>query len=155
MVYQEETRFFSRIFYIILALVIALALLLQVQGMGSASLPIIVAIALPLLFGRLLITISNGTLHISYGYLNLIKKEIPLADIMEARVVAYRPIRHFGGWGIRTGKFEGKKTGCYSLKGNRGVLISLACDVRVCIIKTDRVIVGSYNPEKLKASLNL
>jgi hypothetical protein len=155
MVYQEETRFFSMIFYIILALVIAAALLLQVQGIGSALLPIIAALALPLLFGRMLTTVNSKTLRISFGYLNLIKKEIPLVDIREARVVEYRPIRQFGGWGIRTGKFEGKKTGCYSMKGKRGVLISLAHDVRVCITKTNRVIVESASPEKLKASFKM
>jgi len=154
MVYQEETRFFSVLFYIILALVIAAALMAQVTGMGSALLPIGVALALPLLFGRMLITVSSRTLQISYGYLGLIKKEIPLADIIDARVVDYKPIRQFGGWGIRFGKFEGEKTGCYSLKGNKGVLISMARDVRVCIMKTNRVIVESASPEKLKASLN-
>jgi hypothetical protein len=117
--------------------------------------PIIGAIALPLLFGRLLTTVSSRTLRISFGYLGLIKKDIPLADIREARVVEYRPIRQFGGWGIRSGKFEGKKTGCYSMKGNRGVLISLERDVRVCITKTNRVIVGSATPERLKASLHI
>jgi hypothetical protein len=155
MLYQEETIFFSLIFFIILAFIMAAALLLQNQGMGSALPLIIAALALPLLFGRMLTTVDGSTLRISFGYLNLIKKEISLDDIRGARVVTYRPIRQFGGWGIRTGKFEGKRTGCYSMKGNRGVLILLARDVRICFTKTNRVIVESASPEKLKASLKI
>ncbi|UCH80257.1 MAG: hypothetical protein JSW20_11000 [Nitrospiraceae bacterium] len=154
-VYHEETHFFSLIFFIILAFIMAAALLLQVQGMGSALPLIIAALALPLLFGRMLITVDGRTLRISFGYLNLIKKEIPLADIREARVVEYRPVRQFGGWGIRTGTFEGKRTGCYSMRGSRGVLISLAHDIGICLIKTNRVIVERVSPEKLKASLKI
>ena len=101
----------------------------------------------------MLITISDSTLRISFGYLGVIKKEIPLSEIRESRVVEYRPIRQFGGWGIRCGRFEGEKTGCYSLKGKRGLLLLLKSKVRACLVKTDRILIGCNEPEKLKASI--
>ena len=153
MEYIEEIRFFSKTFYVILAILIMVPFFLQPVQVVDALPLIIIAGLLPLLFGRLLISVKGSVLRINYGYTNLIKKDIPLREIKETRVVQYRPLRQFGGWGIRCGNFEDKKTGCYSLKGNRGLLLTLAHNVRVCVIKTDRVIIGSEAPEKLRLSL--
>lgn len=153
MEYIEEIRFFSKTFYVILAILIMVPFFLQPVQVVDALPLIIIAGLLPLLFGRLLISVKGSVLRINYGYINLIKKDIPLREIKETRVVQYRPLRQFGGWGIRCGNFEDKKTGCYSLKGNRGLLLTLAHNVRVCVIKTDRVIIGSEAPEKLRLSL--
>lgn len=151
--YKEEISFFSKTFFFIVGIVIAAGLWMQMAGIGTAVPAIFFALLFVLLFGRLLITVSGGTLSISFGYLGIIRKEISLSDIREARVVEYRPLRQFGGWGIRSGTFDGKRTGCYSMKGNKGLLLSLNHAIRVCCMKTDRVIVGCENPEKLRASL--
>lgn len=148
--YREEIRFFSRVFYFIIAVFIIAGLWLVITGISNAGWAVAVAVIFPLLFGRLLITVTDNTLHIDYGYLGLIKKEIPLSKIRETRVVEYRPIRQFGGWGIRCGRFEGEPTACYNLKGKRGLLLILSNKVRACLVKTDRVIVGCNGPEKLK-----
>lgn len=153
MEYSEEIKFFGRTFYAILAVLIAIILWLQISATIPAAPVIILAVILPLLFGRLLITVQDNSLHVAFGYLGIIKKDIPLADIKEARVVEYRPIRQFGGWGIRCGKFENKKTGCYTMKGTRGVLLTLSREVRTCISKTNRLIIGSASPERLKIAL--
>jgi hypothetical protein len=153
MAYREEIKFFSKTFYLILGAVVIVSLYFQTRGI-SAVLPIVIlAGIIPLLFGRLLISISEHTLHIQFGYTGLMKKDIPVSKIKDARVVTYKPIRQFGGWGIRCGKFEGMKTGCYSMRGTRGVLLELTHNVRVCITKTDRVIVGVSSPEKLISAL--
>jgi hypothetical protein len=151
--HHEEIKFFSKPFLYILAAFVVIGLWMQINGISNAAMAIIFAVTLPLLFGRLLIKVSNNTLHISFGYLGIIKKDIPLSEIQEARVIEYKPLRQFGGWGIRSGKFEGKKTGCYSIKGNRGLLLSLTHKVRVCVLKTNQVIIGCNDPEKLKVSL--
>ena len=151
--YREEIRFFGTTSFVIIAAVVIACLWLLTIGISSALWAIEAALLFPLLFGRLLITISDSTLRISFGYLGVIKKEIPLSEIRESRVVEYRPIRQFGGWGIRCGRFEGEKTGCYSLKGKRGLLLLLKGKVRACLIKTNRILIGCNEPEKLKASI--
>jgi hypothetical protein len=149
MAYREEIKIFGTTFYFILGALIVFSLFLQTSGI-SAVLPVIVLGGLiPLLFGRLLISVRGNTLHIEFGYTGLIKKDIPVSEIKEARMVTYKPLRQFGGWGIRCGKFEGMTTGCYSMRGDKGVLLALTHDVRVCLSKTDRVIVGVNSPEKL------
>lgn len=153
MAYREEIKFFSKTFYLILGTVVIVSLFFQTRGI-SAVLPIIIlAGIIPLLFGRLLISISEHALHIQFGYTGLIKKDISVSAITDARIVTYKPLRQFGGWGIRCGTFEGMKTGCYSIRGDRGVLLALTHNVRVCITKTNRIIVGVNSPEKLISAL--
>ena len=50
-------------------------------------------------------------------------KRIKLHDVTSCRVVEYRPIRSTGGWGIRSGKFEGRTTGFLNARGTNGVLL--------------------------------
>ena len=151
--YSEEIQFFSKTFYIILGGIFLAVLILQQRGIERLAPVLIVGVMFPLLFGRLLITVEENVLRISFGYIGLIKKDIPLSYINEARVVEYRPVREFGGWGIRCGKFEGQKTGCYNLRGNRGILLSLSREIKVCIMNTSRLIIGCESPEKLKTAL--
>jgi hypothetical protein len=152
--YREEIVFFSRTFYFILAVLIIAGVWLFITGTSSAGWAVGVSLVFPLLFGRMVITVTDNRLHINFGYLNLIKKEIPLSAIRETRVVEYRPIRQFGGWGIRFGRFEGETTACYTLKGKRGLLLLLTYKIRAFLVKTDRVIIGSNDPEKLKTFLS-
>jgi hypothetical protein len=152
--YREEIKFFSKLYYYVLAILIAIVLWLgETYTFVHATPVIILAVILPLLLGRFLITVNNRTIHISYGYLGLIQKEIPLADVKEARVVEYRGLRQFGGWGIRSGKFEGEKTACYTMKGNTGVLLTLNHDIKVCFAKTNKLLIGSLTPEKFRSTL--
>lgn len=153
MKYHEEIKFFSRTFLYILATVVLAGLWLMITGISNAGWAIVIALLFPLLFGRMIIAVSGNTLHITYGYLSIIKKDIPLSAVTETRVVEYRPLRQFGGWGIRCGRFEGEATACYNLKGNRGLLLILKNKVRACLVKTDRVIVGCNQPERLKDAI--
>lgn len=153
MKYSEEIQFFSKPFLIIIAVLVIAGLWLVMIGISNAGWVIIVAVLFPLLFGRLHITVKGNTLRVDFGYLGILKKEILISDIRESRVVDYRPIVQFGGWGIRCGRFEGEPTGCYSLKGKRGLLLLLTRKMKACIIKTDRILIGCNEPEKLKASI--
>jgi len=151
--YREEIKFFGTTSFLIIGVVVVAALWLLTTGISNALWAIAAALLFPLLFGRLLITITDSTLRISFGYLGVIKKEIQLSEILESRVVEYRPIRQFGGWGIRCGRFEGEKTCCYSLRGKQGLLLLLKSKKREIFVKTDRILIGCNEPEKLKASI--
>ena len=153
MKYYEEIVLFHKAFLFILGAAVIAGLWLIAVDISDEGWIIMVALLFPLLFGRLVIKVEDNTLKINYGYIDLIKKEIPLSEIKEIRVLEYSPIRQFGGWGIRSGKFEGEKTACYNLKGNRGLLLILSNKIRVCFMKTDRVIVGCEGAEKLKEAI--
>ena len=109
---------------------------------------------IPLLFGRLHIYVKADKLFVEFGYVKIISQEIPLADIKVAEAVSYRPLRQFGGWGIRGGKIDGERVSVYSLKGNTGVLLTLSKARRISLSMTRKFLVGSLDPEVLARALS-
>ena len=69
-------------------------------------------------------------------------RRIALSDIRSAETFSYDPIRDYGGYGIRTGRF-GK---AYIAAGNRGVRLKLANGATV--------VIGSERPEELAGILS-
>ncbi|MQF82624.1 hypothetical protein FIM02_00465 [SAR202 cluster bacterium AD-802-E10_MRT_200m] len=67
---------------------------------------------------------------------------IPFEKIKLAEPLMYRPLRDYGGWGIRYGKM-GK---AYNVSGNRGVLLTFDTGTPILI--------GSQNHELLAATIN-
>ena len=67
---------------------------------------------------------------------------IGLEEIVRFEVQAYRPIRDYGGWGIRYG-WKGK---AYNVSGNRGVQLQLS--------NGKRILIGSQHPEEMAEALN-
>ncbi len=59
--------------------------------------------------------------------------------IASVEITSFRPIRDFGGWGIRFGK----EATAYFMSGNRGVLITGSFH--------RKYILGSDTPERLKS----
>ncbi len=113
----------------------------------------LVLIAIPALFGRLVIDVDTENLTIRWGYLGWLQKVIPIPAIEKTEVVTYRPIRQFGGWGIRCGRFQGAWTTCYTLRGNRGLLLSLSTEMKFLFVATRRLLLGSQEPERLQQAL--
>ena len=154
--FREEVEFFHPVFkaVYVLAVLFVVWIIVTYPFDPPLVIPVILLFGIPLLFGRMIITMDREALLVSYGYVNLLKKRILLSDIKGVEKVTFRPLRDFGGWGIRSGKFNGERTGCYNLRGNQGVLLDLSCDIRVCVSKTRRVIIGSQQPEKLIETIN-
>jgi hypothetical protein len=71
----------------------------------------------------------------------LAHQRIPFEDIRRCEVRTYRPIREFGGWGIRYGR--GAKA--YNVSGNRGVQLELS--------NGKRFLIGSGRPEELARAI--
>ncbi len=111
-------------------------------------------IAIPLLFGRLVFEVEEETIRIRFGYVGWPKRVVPLEDVESTEVVTYRPIREFGGWGIRGGKFRGEFTGVYSMKGNRRLLLILTKDARFLFFRTRRLLLGSQEPERFQQAID-
>ena len=99
------------------------------------------AIFLRLITVRLVTEARDGTLVISLrGFWR--SRRIPLDEIRSAEVIRYDPVRDYGGYGIRTGRF-GK---AYIAAGKRGVRLKLASGATV--------VVGSDRPGELAAVLS-
>jgi hypothetical protein len=71
----------------------------------------------------------------------LYRTSIPLADVAQAEAVAYRPIREYGGWGIRG--FGRRRA--LNMRGDRGVLLHRK--------DGSTILIGSQKPRELLAAL--
>jgi len=71
-----------------------------------------------------------------------VRRVIPLAEIMHFEARTYRPIREYGGWGVRWG--AGGMA--YNVSGNRGV------DLRLTDGKS--LMIGSQRPEEFALALH-
>jgi hypothetical protein len=101
------------------------------------------------LFGRLSLCCEAGRLVVHFGFLPLLREEIPLTEIASTKPVRYQPLRHFGGWGIRQGRYRGIQTALYALHGAKGVLLELREPIDTHRLTTDRILVGSQHPVEL------
>ena len=70
---------------------------------------------------KLEIQVTQNALRFRMYPLHLSWREHPLETIADAVAVVYRPIREYGGWGIRFGR----KGMAYNVSGNEGVKITL------------------------------
>ena len=100
------------------------------------------AIFFRLITVRLVTEVCGGELVISLrGFWR--SRRILLNEIRSAEIISYDPVRDYGGYGIRTGRF-GK---AYIAAGTRGVRIKLANGATV--------VLGSQRPEELVGFLGL
>ena len=114
----------------------------ETQGFSPwvyALLTIVVALLLGVLTLRQTTTVTADAVTIRFGF--LYKLRIPLTEIVRAEAVAYRPVRDYGGWGIRSfGRRRALNT-----RGNQGVLVTRR--------DGSTVLVGSQKPRELLAGL--
>lgn len=100
------------------------------------------ALGLPLLIGmlfsRLDVEVQADQVHIAFGPIHLIRKCIAFSEIETVRGLTYRPLREFGGWGIRP---RGSKT-AWTIRGNQAVKVTLNSG--------KEVYVGSLFPQRLE-----
>lgn len=94
------------------------------------------------LFAVLRLTVEVRESVLSVRFFPLLRKEIPLAEIAECEARAYRPIREYGGWGI---KYGFKRGWAYNVRGNRGVQLRLR--------NGKKILVGSQRAEELAAAI--
>jgi hypothetical protein len=105
------------------------------------------------LFNDLTTVVDARQVDVRFGSLKWFGKTIPLSEIREVDVVEYRPLRDFGGWGIRLGRFRGERTGCVNLRGNRGVRLALASGTTLMLFRVKSIVIGSATPEKLAEAI--
>jgi hypothetical protein len=91
---------------------------------------------------RLTVRVDRTLLHIRY--FPFTRREIPLETIARHQARTYRPIREYGGWGVRWG--FGRRGLAYNVSGNRGVQLEL--------IDGKQLLIGSQRPEELDRALD-
>ena len=86
-------------------------------------------------WGRLVVRVEPEALEVRFT--PFVRRRVPLGEISSWQVVTYRPVRDYGGWGIRW-----RPGGwAYTVSGDRGVRVRLK-DGR-------EILVGSRRPEEL------
>lgn len=143
-----ERQLFSRwVFGVSLALGLCALVLLLPSAVGNGT-PLQGLVALILLIVSVvtlnLTTMStwvdDNEIRVQIGRLPLYTKRIALAGLQEVRIVEYRPSRKTGGWGHKSGQFEGKSTRFLTMGGSQGLLAESG---------GHRYLVGTRRPEAL------
>lgn len=98
-------------------------------------------VGLPLFFLRLRLIVDVFPEVVVIRYLMLTTRRIATADIASFKALTYRPLRDYGGWGVRG---MGRRV-AYNVKGNQGVELVLR-DGRV-------VLIGTQEPQALALAL--
>jgi hypothetical protein len=101
-----------------------------------------IGLALPLLFLGVALVTEVGDDGVCVRFWPFPGRRIRRPEIAGARVITYRPLGEFGGWGLRWG--WGRRR-AYTVSGDRGVELTLR-DGR-------RVVIGSHRPESLHAAI--
>ena len=107
------------------------------------TLAILFAIGIVALFAstRLITEVRTDGLYIRFVPFHLSFRRIPLEDLAGFEARRYRPIREYGGWGIRFGR-RGR---AYNVSGNRGVRIDYA--------NGRHILIGSQQADELAQAI--
>ena len=152
-VYREVQRFRQPwIWVIVLGLAglvwcAAVSRLVLHRPFGTRPMPDIVlaafwvafGIGLPALFffGRLVTEVHDDGICIRFSPFHRRPRRIALFDVRRCGVRTYRPVRDYGGWGIR----RGSGGTAYTVSGSRGVEIELS--------NGERILIGSRRADEL------
>ncbi|MFQ5808383.1 MAG: DUF1648 domain-containing protein [Armatimonadota bacterium] len=99
------------------------------------------AVALLLVYGGMRVGVTPDRVQVRTGILGLRLLTLDRAEIAEAEVHSFSPLRDFGGWGIRWNR----QMKAYFLSGHRGVKLRTR--------EGKQYLVGSDHPERLAAAI--
>ena len=88
---------------------------------------------------KLLVEVREDGVHINF--VPLVRRTVLFGNIVSCEVRAYRPMREYGGWGVKYGR-AGK---AYNVSGNRGVQLKLTSG--------KGLLLGSQRPEELAQAI--
>ena len=92
-------------------------------------------------FSRLITEVRRDGLFVRYIPFHWSPKKIALGNVRDAVAVTYRPLLHYGGWGIRIAR-GGR---AYNAYGSRGV--------RLDFRNARHLLIGSQRPEELAEAI--
>ena len=113
------------------------------RALLPAVLPAILGVAVVWLFVscRLTVEVRSDGVHARFAPLHRRERVIPPGRIASHRACNYRPIREYGGWGVR----RGRGGWAYNVRGDRGVRLELTDGTHLLL--------GSARPEELDRAI--
>ena len=152
--FREEQRFTQWWLWTLfggITLAIALVLIADLRDAAGVTVPgaVIAIYVLALASGifallfwmRLTVEVRDDGIHVRFP--PFVRRVITYDEIASYEPRTYRPIREFGGWGLRWG-LGGQ---AYNVKGNRGV--------QLVFTNGKRLLIGSQRPEEFAAAIDL
>jgi hypothetical protein len=101
----------------------------------------LIGVALPALFLSMKMTTQVYPDRLEIRMAPFVNRTFRPADISNATARTYRPVREYGGWGIR----GWKSNRAYNISGDQGVQLVLTSG--------DRVLIGTQRPQELQAAI--
>jgi hypothetical protein len=151
--FREVQRFHQLWIWIVVVFIMGLSWFSFIQQIvskipfGSRPAPDLVVIAMWILFGwafpvllftaGLITEVRGDGIYIRFIPFHRKFRTMPFEAIQTCEARTYRPLKEYGGWGIRYGA-EGK---AYNVSGNRGVQLFL--------LSGRKIMLGSQKPEEL------
>jgi hypothetical protein len=127
---------------------VGLAVLLAPPSGASFAVQVTVFVALlalgfaiDIFLGGLTVELHRDEVRLFLGRRGPIRKRVGLERIRSLRSVTYRPLKEFGGWGVRG--FGGRQA--WTARGKRAVVLHLDDDTELYV--------GSDEPERLEARI--
>lgn len=115
------------------------------RTVSHVSLPVALVVVLGVAwlaaFARLEVAVTTTSVEVRW--VPFARRSIAFERILRAEAVTYRPVRQFGGWGIRIGA---KGARAYSMSGDRAVALTLDDGTQIYL--------GSLEPEVLAAAID-
>ncbi len=108
--------------------------------LALAGLVALIPVLFHVLWGALVVEVTSDRITARFGRLGFPAKRIAFRDVVSVEAVTYRPLRDFGGWGIR---FRPVGKSAWTTRGNRALKIQLEDGKTVYL--------GSDNPEHLRS----
>jgi hypothetical protein len=110
---------------------------------GIVILWLTAGILMPLFFVSLKLTVRVTPEQIHMRFSPLYKRTIPMGEVKTCAMRTYRPIREYGGWGVRCGFKRGM---AYNVSGNEGAQLELT--------NGKKVLIGSQRANELASAIN-
>jgi hypothetical protein len=107
--------------------------------LGPLFILLVWSVALLLRWISLQVEVRKSSVFIRFR--PFVHREILFRDIRQCDARTYRPIREYGGWGIRAGR----RGTAYNVSGNRGVQLEL--------VNSKPVLIGSQRAEELAQAI--
>lgn len=144
--FVEQQRFLPRppsLALLVGVLAVAVWAATSSGGLGAReSVPLVLGVGLALLFHLLQLTVSVGPNETDIRFRPLTRRRVPHSAVRSCEARTYRPIREYGGWGVRRGWKGGW---AYNVRGRRGVQLGLE--------DGGSILIGSQRAEELAAAI--
>jgi hypothetical protein len=157
--YREVQRFRQPWLWLVVAGIFGITVLSVVQqiimnrpfGQNTAPdtvitiIAVVFGLAFPVLFlvSNLTVEVRSDGLYYRFFPFHWSFHRVPAETLAKFEVRTYKPIREYGGWGIRYG--HGSKA--YNVSGNRGVMLELS--------DGQKLLIGSQKPDDLANAIGL